>query len=123
VAGSLKAYPNPARRKPVQFAYQLSEDASVEFRIVDVSGHEVAKWSRPGHRSDNLEVWDPQGLPAGLYVAHLRFASPSGARAGVVPGGVPRRDTGCLWRSARPRFPPRPPLRLRPTSGAGRPPP
>jgi len=90
VAGSFKAFPNPARRKPVQFAYQLSEDAAVEFRIVDVSGHEVARWSRSGHRTDNLEVWDPQGLPAGLYVAHVRFSSPSSTRTETVPVGILR---------------------------------
>ncbi|HEY6196241.1 MAG TPA: immune inhibitor A domain-containing protein, partial [Candidatus Eisenbacteria bacterium] len=90
VSGSLKAYPNPARQKPVKFAYQLSEDATVEFRIMDSSGHEVARWSRAGKRSDNLEVWDPQGLPAGLYVAHVRFAGPGGARTENLALGILR---------------------------------
>ena len=90
VSGSLKAYPNPARRKPVQFAYQLSEDAAVEFRIMDSSGHEVARWARAGRRSDNLELWDPQGLPAGLYVAHIRFSGPGGARTENLPLGILR---------------------------------
>jgi hypothetical protein len=90
VAGSLKAYPNPARLKPVQFAYQLSEDATVEFRILDSSGHEVANWSRAGKRSDNLEIWNPQGLPAGLYVAHIRFSGAGGARTENLPLGIVR---------------------------------
>jgi M6 family metalloprotease-like protein len=90
VSGSLKAYPNPARRKPVQFAYELSEDATVEFRILDSSGHEVANWSRAGKRSDNLEVWNPQGLPAGLYVAHIRFSGAGGARTENLPVGIVR---------------------------------
>ncbi len=90
VAGSLKAYPNPARRKPVQFAYQLSEDASVEFRVLDASGHEVARWSRAGRRSDNLETWDPAGLPAGLYVARVRFSGPGGSRTESLPLGILR---------------------------------
>jgi M6 family metalloprotease-like protein len=90
IAGSLKAYPNPARQKPVQFAYQLSEDATVEFRILDSSGHEVASWSRAGKRSDNLEVWNPQGLPAGLYVAHIRFSGAGGARTENLPLGIVR---------------------------------
>ncbi len=90
VAGSLKAYPNPARRKPVQFAYQLSEDASVEFRVLDSSGHEVARWSRAGRRSDNLETWDPSGLPAGLYVARVRFSGPGGSRTESLPLGILR---------------------------------
>jgi len=90
VAGSLKAYPNPARRRPIQFAYQLSEDAAVEFRILDTSGHEVARWSRSGRRSDNLETWDPSGVPAGLYVARVRFAGPGGAHVESLPLGVLR---------------------------------
>jgi M6 family metalloprotease-like protein len=90
VAGSLKAYPNPARLKPVQFAYQLSEDATVEFRILDSSGHEVANWSRAGKRSDNLEIWNPQGLPAGQYVAHIRFSGAGGARTENLPLGIVR---------------------------------
>ena len=90
VAGSLKAYPNPARRRPIQFAYQLSEDAAVEFRILDASGHEVARWSRSGRRSDNLETWDPSGVPAGLYVARVRFAGPGGAHVESLPLGVLR---------------------------------
>jgi hypothetical protein len=88
VAGSLKAYPNPARRKPVQFAYQLSEDAAVDFRIMDASGHEVARWARSGKRSNNLEIWNPQGLPAGLYVAHIQFSGAGGSRTENLPLGI-----------------------------------
>jgi hypothetical protein len=90
IAGSFKAYPNPARRKPVQFAYRLSEDASVEFRILDASGHEVARWSRSAGRSDNLETWDPSGVPAGLYVARVRFSGPGGAHTESLPLGILR---------------------------------
>jgi M6 family metalloprotease-like protein len=90
VAGSFKAYPNPARQKPVQFAYQLTEDAAVEFRILDSSGHEVARFARSGRRSDNLETWDPVGLPAGLYMARLRFSGPGGARTESLPIGILR---------------------------------
>ncbi len=75
VQGSLKAYPNPARRRPVQFAFQLTEPAEVEFRILDTSGHAVASFKRSGRQADNLEVWDPGDLPAGLYLAQLRFRS------------------------------------------------
>ena len=90
VSGSFKAYPNPARRKPVQFAYQLTEDASVEFDILDTSGHQVAHWTRSGRRSDNYEVWDPSGVPAGLYVARVRFSGPGGSRTESVPLGILR---------------------------------
>ena len=90
VSGSFKAYPNPARRKPVQFAYQLTEDASVEFNILDTSGHQVARWTRSGRRSDNYEVWDPSGVPAGLYVARVRFSGPGGSHTESVPLGILR---------------------------------
>ena len=90
VPGSLKAYPNPARMKPIQIAYQLTEDASVEVRILDASGHEVTRWTRSGRRADNLDRWDPTGVPAGLYVAHLRFSGPGGSRTETVPLGILR---------------------------------
>jgi M6 family metalloprotease-like protein len=90
VNGSLMAYPNPARRHPVSFAYRLTESADVEFRIVDTSGHEVASFTRRGRQSDNLEVWDPSGLPAGLYMARLRFRGAGTDRTEVVPIGVLR---------------------------------
>jgi hypothetical protein len=90
VFGSFKAYPNPARRKPVQFAYQLTEDASVEFNILDASGHQVARWTRSGRRSDNYEVWDPSSVPAGLYVARVRFSGPGGSHTESVPVGILR---------------------------------
>jgi M6 family metalloprotease-like protein len=90
VRGSLKVYPNPARRRPVAFAYQLSEPAEVEFRIVDSSGHEVASFKRQGRRADNLETWDPGAAPAGLYLARLRFRGAGGDEHEVVSVGVIR---------------------------------
>jgi M6 family metalloprotease-like protein len=90
VRGSLKVFPNPARRRPVAFAYQLSEPAAVEFRILDTSGHEVASFSRDGRRSDNLEVWDPGPLPAGLYLARVRFRSAGHEALEVLPLGLIR---------------------------------
>ena len=90
VRGSLKAFPNPARKRPVSFAYQLSEPADVEFRILDASGHEVASFSRSGRRADNLEIWEPGDLPAGLYLARLRFRSSGRDQVQVVPLGLLR---------------------------------
>lgn len=90
VHGSLKAFPNPARRRPVSFAYQLSEPADVEFRILDPSGHEVASFVRNGHRADNLETWDPGRLPAGLYLAQLRFRGNGHELVEIVPVGLIR---------------------------------
>jgi hypothetical protein len=90
VAGSLKVYPNPARRRPVSFAYQLTEPADVEFRILDASGHEVASFSRSGRPADNLEVWEPGAIPAGLYLARLRFRGTGTERVELVHVGVLR---------------------------------
>jgi hypothetical protein len=88
VLGSLMAYPNPARRHPVSFAYRLTEPARVEFRILDTSGHEVASFARDGRQSDNLDVWDPSGLAAGLYVARIHFRGAGTERIEMVPIGV-----------------------------------
>ncbi len=90
IQGSLKAYPNPARRKPVSFAYQLTEPSDVEFRILDASGHEVASFTRSGSPSDNLEVWDPGALPAGLYLARLRFRGAGTERVEMIHLGILR---------------------------------
>ena len=90
VPGSLKAYPNPARRRPVSFAFTLTEPADVEVRILDTSGHQVASFSRAGLQTDNVAVWDPGHLPAGLYLAHLRFRGARGTRSEVLPVAVLR---------------------------------
>lgn len=90
VNGTLKAFPNPARRKPVHFAYTLSEPASVEFRILDASGHQVASFTRAGQQTDNVEIWDPGSLPSGLYVARVRFKGAGTERVAMVPIGLLR---------------------------------
>jgi hypothetical protein len=90
VRGSLVAFPNPALRQPVSFAFQLTEPAEVEFRIFDTSGHEVASFSRAGLQADNREVWDPGALPAGLYLARLRFRGATSEAVGVLQVGVLR---------------------------------
>ena len=88
VAGSLKAYPNPARNQPVALAYQLEEPADVEITIVDASGHEVAAFRDAGRRADNVAVWDPGKAPAGLYMARLKFRAASREHSEVVLVGV-----------------------------------
>ena len=90
VGGSLKAFPNPARRRPVSFAYALTEPADVDFTILDASGHEVASFTRPGRRADNLEIWDPGRVPAGLYVARLRFRGATGTHSEAITVGLLR---------------------------------
>ena len=90
IAGSFQVYPNPARRRPVAFAYRLTEPADVEFRILNASGHQVASFHRSGKRSDNLEVWDPGEIPAGLYLARLKFRGASTEHDEVTTVGLIR---------------------------------
>jgi hypothetical protein len=90
IQGSLKAYPNPARKQPVSLAYRLTEPAEVEIRILDTSGHEVASFTRSGRRADNVEVWDPGRAPAGLYLAQLRFRGATSDHTETVLVGVLR---------------------------------
>ncbi|HET7226718.1 MAG TPA: hypothetical protein VFK69_13500 [Candidatus Eisenbacteria bacterium] len=85
VHGTLKAFPNPARRSAVHFAYTLTEPADVEFRILDSAGQQVASFVRHGRQTDNLEIWDPGSLPAGLYLARLRFRGTNSERTEVLP--------------------------------------
>lgn len=88
--GSLKVYPNPARRRPVRFAYRLTEPADVEFRILDSSGHEMASFSRPGLQGQNVQVWEPGDVPSGLYLARLRFRGAASERVEVLQVGLLR---------------------------------
>lgn len=90
VAGSFKAYPNPARFSSVKIAYQLTEPARAVFRVFDTSGHMVATFEQSGQRSDNLVVWDPGNLPAGLYLVKAQFDAPSGTREAAVQVGLLR---------------------------------
>jgi M6 family metalloprotease-like protein len=90
VRGSLKVYPNPARRRPVSIAYQLTEPADVQFRILDSSGHEVTTFTRRGHQSENVEIWDPNPLPPGLYLARISFRSANREQTEVMSIGVLR---------------------------------
>ena len=90
VQGSLKAYPNPARNRPVSLAYRLTEPADVEVRILDTSGHEVASFTRSGRRADNVEIWDPGRAPAGLYLAQVRFKGATSDHVETVLVGVLR---------------------------------
>jgi M6 family metalloprotease-like protein len=88
VSGSLKAFPNPARRRPISIAYTLTEPSRVEFRVLDTSGHEVASFSRDGRMAENLESWDPGSLPAGLYVVQVRIHGSKTEFNQALPVGV-----------------------------------
>jgi hypothetical protein len=88
--GSLMAFPNPAKRSAVSFAYRLAEPGEVEFTILDPSGHEVTRFTRPGNRADNLVRWDPGQAPAGLYLARLRFKAGGREQVEVLRVGLLR---------------------------------
>jgi hypothetical protein len=88
VGGTCKAFPNPARRHPITFAYTLTEPAQVEFRILDTSGHEVASFQREGRIAENLETWEPGAVPAGLYLVHVKFRSHGAEATQVIQVGV-----------------------------------
>jgi hypothetical protein len=92
VRGSLMAFPNPALRRPVTFAFSLTEPADVEVRIFDTSGHQVTSFSRPGLQGgyEKPIIWDPGSLPAGLYLARLRFRGATSEGVGVLQVGVLR---------------------------------
>jgi len=74
----------------VKFAYRLTEPADVEFRILDTSGHEVASFTRPGLQGENVQLWEPGALPAGLYLARLRFRGAVSERVEILQVGLLR---------------------------------
>jgi hypothetical protein len=90
VPGSLKVYPNPARRKPVAFAFRLTEPARVDVDILDTSGHKVAGFGVDGLATDNVAVWEPGQAPAGLYLARVHIRGASGSHSEIVQVGVLR---------------------------------
>ena len=62
----------------------------MEFRILDTSGHEVASFTRPGLQGENVQVWEPGHVPAGLYLARVRFRGASSERVEVLQVGLLR---------------------------------
>ena len=80
----------PITRRPVAFAYALTEPGEVEFRILDASGHQVAQFDRRARQSDNVEIWDPGALPAGLYIARLHFKGATTDQVETLPVGLLR---------------------------------
>jgi hypothetical protein len=89
-SGSLIVYPNPARRHPVSFAFRLTEPADVEYRILDTSGHQVTSFTRAALQGENVQVWEPGQLPAGLYLARVRFHGAASEHIEVLQVGLLR---------------------------------
>jgi hypothetical protein len=69
--GSWKAYPNPARQRPITFAFQLREAGRVTISIYDAAARLVERIERETTAQDNAITWDPVGRPSGLYVARI----------------------------------------------------
>jgi hypothetical protein len=71
------AYPNPARRRPVSFAYKLTEPADVELHHHRRFGTRGRFVHTSGTLADNLEIWDPGSVPAAFTWPRLRFRAPA----------------------------------------------
>ena len=50
----------------------------------------MASFTRPGLQGENVQVWEPGSLPAGLYLARLRFRGTTSERVEVLQVGVLR---------------------------------
>jgi hypothetical protein len=71
LAGTLRAYPNPARRQPITFAFRLRDPGPVTVSVYDAAARLVERIERDGSPSDNAITWDPAGRTSGLYVARI----------------------------------------------------
>jgi M6 family metalloprotease-like protein len=88
VDGTLKCYPNPAKRKPMTVAFQLTEPAQATLTIYDPSGRQVDRISQSVLRSDNALIWDPSGVAPGMYMARLDVEASGKKETHVVQLGV-----------------------------------
>ncbi len=87
-AGTLVAYPNPAKRRPIVVSFALTEPARVRLAILDTSGREVARLEQDGLRSDNHVVWNPAEAAPGVYVGRLELEGGGRTETHVVHLGV-----------------------------------
>ena len=88
VPGTIKAFPNPARRHAVTIAYTLTEPSRVEVRVLDTAGQEVASFRRDAPVAENVDVWNPGSVPAGLYMIHVRIRGARTEVSQTLPVGV-----------------------------------
>lgn len=90
VAGSLRCYPNPAKRSPVTVAFQLKEPSLVTLTVYDPSGRRVAEMEQAGLKSDNALVWKADGQAPGLYLGSLRIEAGGSSESHLVHIGLLR---------------------------------
>ena len=88
VSGTLKCYPNPAKRRPMTVAFQLTEPAQATLTIYDPSGREIDRISQSALRSDNALIWDPSRAAPGMYLARLDIEASGKKETHVVQLGV-----------------------------------
>jgi len=88
VSGSLKCYPNPAKKSPMTVAFQLTEPGQATLTIYDPSGRLIDTITQPGVRSDNALIWDPSRAAPGMYMARLDVEASGKKETHVVQLGV-----------------------------------
>jgi M6 family metalloprotease-like protein len=88
VSGTLKCYPNPAKRSPMTVAFQLTEPGQATLTIYDPSGRQIDRISQSALRSDNALIWDPSKAAPGMYLARLDIEASGKKETHVVQLGV-----------------------------------
>jgi len=88
VSGSLKCYPNPAKRSPMTVAFQLTEPGQATLTIYDPSGRQVDQVTQSALRSDNALIWNPSKVAPGMYLARLDVEASGKKETQVVQLGV-----------------------------------
>jgi hypothetical protein len=68
----LKTYPNPFNSKiKIAVSYQLSAISKVKLNIFNTNGKTVKRLTADSRQLTAGITWNPQGLPAGIYVIRL----------------------------------------------------
>jgi hypothetical protein len=88
VSGTLKCYPNPAKRSPMTVAFQLTEPGQATLTIYDPSGRQIDRISQSALRSDNALIWDPSKAAPGMYLARLDIEASGKKETHLVQLGV-----------------------------------
>ena len=69
-------------------AYTLTEPSRVEMRVLNTAGLEVASFRRDANIAENVDVWNPGSVPAGLYMIHVRIRGARTEISETLPVGV-----------------------------------
>ena len=88
VSGSLKCYPNPAKRSPMTVAFQLTGAGQATLTVFDPSGRQIDQVSQSAYQSDNALVWNPSSRAPGMYIGRLEIESGGKKETHLVQLGV-----------------------------------